>query len=209
MTRRSTLLRRPRLTDLLEVVLDRRLSLLVAPPGFGKSVLLEQWQTALDGRATTALVRLEFAHNNAELFRFALAEAVRPALPALDWAAGEAISPHDLPAFGAAVAARPRADLPFVVMFDDLHTVFDPSVLSVLEAALDFLPDDMHVVFASRTPPPLLVAQLRARGSYSSSAPTTSRSRRSKSRSSRVVSTRRRRPHPFTSTRTDGRRASH
>jgi len=166
MTPHTDPIARPRLARLAEDVLRARLSLLIAPAGSGKTVLLRQWTQALADHAIVVRIDLAFAHNNPPMLRAELARAVAEELPALGWDPEGPITPDDLPQFVAAAgsAARAHPELPLVIVFDDLQEIADASVLGVLEAGIAQLPEDVHLVFSSRMPTSFLLGQLRARG---------------------------------------------
>ena len=75
---KNATIRRPRLIDLADRLLDVRLTLVTAPTGSGKSVLLRQWEEALAGRANVLRLDLRFAHNDAPTLRAAIGEAAAP-----------------------------------------------------------------------------------------------------------------------------------
>jgi LuxR family maltose regulon positive regulatory protein len=52
----------------------------------------------------------------------------------------------------------------FVLVLDDYHTIAAQPVHDALEFLLDHLPDNLHVVIATRSDPPLRLARLRGRG---------------------------------------------
>ncbi|MBX3094902.1 MAG: hypothetical protein KF680_10265 [Cryobacterium sp.] len=147
----------------VDEVLSARLTLIVAPPGFGKSELLTQWTAALDGRADVIRLDLDFRHNDPELFRAALAAASSPHLPSHE-DSGERVAPIDLTGFVAAVEARGASDAPLVFMLDNLEHVVDSIIIDVLTAALRLLPASASLVIASRVSPNLLLGELRTRG---------------------------------------------
>ncbi|HEY8602238.1 MAG TPA: LuxR C-terminal-related transcriptional regulator, partial [Thermomicrobiales bacterium] len=53
---------------------------------------------------------------------------------------------------------------PFVLVLDDLHAIGEAAIHAALDQLLERLPDDAHVVIATRYDPPLALARLRARG---------------------------------------------
>lgn len=160
------IIRRDRLTDLADQVLDARLSVVVAPTGSGKTVLVRDWMSALSTRAEVALLATTSAHDSPPLIRAALAETLREVMPALGWHPGDPISPADLQDFvrAARSGARRRPDVPLVIAFDDFEAIADPAVREVFAAAVDLLPADIHLVFASRMPLPFPLARLRRDG---------------------------------------------
>lgn len=160
----NTPIARPRLVVLADRVLSARLTLLVAPPGSGKTVLLDQWCSELGNRAEVIRLDLNFGHNAPERFRAALGEAARAVLPTLGWEPGSPISPADLNAFLQAIAQRADPELPLLLVLDRFDVLIDPTGIDTIATALAVLPPQVTVAIASRTQPDLLLAELRTQG---------------------------------------------
>src|SRR5512136_1601601 len=69
------LVTRPRLLDQLTAWLDRRLILVSAPAGYGKTALVSQWLNSVNG--AHAWLSLDEQDNNLETFLLYLAAAIR------------------------------------------------------------------------------------------------------------------------------------
>lgn len=158
-----TMVSRPRLLERAAEVLRTRLTLMVAPPGSGKSVLLQQWATYVGSSADVVVVTLTTQDNAPEHFRLRIGSAVATVAPALGWDTLTVPVPSDLEEFITAVTTRPTADRPFVLVLDNVDLVIDTEVISVFAAAIAMFPESMRIVFASRRTPDLPLAELRAR----------------------------------------------
>ena len=137
--------------------------LVVAPPGYGKTVLLADW-AAQEQRDVAWLTLGEF-DNDPSVFLTYIAAAI------------DRVEPID-PSFGGALKAQgtrilaeavPRlaSELhgwrrPGVLVLDDVHRLEDRTCLDALASLLDHLPPGFRVVMASRTTPDLPVGRLRA-----------------------------------------------
>src|SRR5215470_15913758 len=135
---------RLRLVEALDEGLSRRLMLVCAPAGFGKTALLADW--ARRGSRPVAWLSLDAGDNDpARFWRHAVAalDRVRPGI-------GE-------------LAAQPGEDKLLLVL-DDYHLIDTQQVQDSLAFLLEHLPSSMHLVLASRADPPLPLARLRARG---------------------------------------------
>jgi LuxR family maltose regulon positive regulatory protein len=166
----STLPRPHLLAQLRAAVLAHRLTLLAAPAGAGKSTLLAALPGALPG-LPVAWLALDAEDNDPTTFVSALVLALRAALPTLGRATEALLD--SLPEPGAQLRRLVGTlinDLlaaaigPFILVLDDLHAVGEPAIHTALDYLLERLPDDAHVVIASRYDPPLALARLRARG---------------------------------------------
>jgi LuxR family transcriptional regulator, maltose regulon positive regulatory protein len=158
--------RRARLTDRLEQEVPRhKLSVVVAPAGYGKTTLLAQW--AHSSRLRIAWLSLDEEDNDLERFlRYLLAtwEKVQPDVGESSLAVLlTAMSPASeavLPAF-----INVANELPdhLVFVLDDYHLTEEPAIHEAMTFLLDHLPPTLHFVLAGRSEPPLPIARYRAR----------------------------------------------
>jgi LuxR family transcriptional regulator, maltose regulon positive regulatory protein len=141
-------------------------TLVSAPAGSGKTVLLRSWieDAGLAGRV--AWVAVERGERDAQRFWLAVIEKLRAAID--DSAFVEKLTPT--PEFtGEAVVARLVAGLgslqePVVLVIDDLHELRSAEALAQLEALLAQRPPLLHVVLATRRDPQLGLHRLRLAG---------------------------------------------
>jgi LuxR family maltose regulon positive regulatory protein len=159
---------RPRLTIALDKALARRLILVCAPAGFGKTSELAHW--ASSRRDGLAWLSLDTADNDpARFWRHVLAavDRVRPGIgdqagPLLD--ASVASSPEALvTALINEMAAQP-GDPEVVLVLDDYHLIAAAPVHASLTFLLEHMPPGLRLVLATRSDPPLPLPRLRARG---------------------------------------------
>jgi ATP/maltotriose-dependent transcriptional regulator MalT len=143
---------RPELLARLDAGLDAPLTLVVAPAGSGKTVLLTQWVGTLGG-ARVAWLDVSAPDSDAVHFaRRLLAELAEldPILSDLGaplGTAGGGLGEGLLEALAAALAEVPDK---VVVIFDDLHRVSNSEVVTDLWRLVDLLPPNAHFVFSSR-----------------------------------------------------------
>jgi LuxR family transcriptional regulator, maltose regulon positive regulatory protein len=162
----AALVPRPRLLHRLDAVRTTPVTAVVAGAGWGKSTLLAAW--ARHAGVPVAWVTLECSEDDPARFWTYVATAL--AGPAPD-VAGPALRALAVPSVDPLEVAVPELlngfaarDDPTVLVLDDLHEVTDARVLEGLEFLLDHLPPALRVVLAGRTPPPVGLARLRARG---------------------------------------------
>ena len=164
------LIARPRLLGRLEWDPGRRLTLLSAPAGFGKSTLLGEWVGARvrDGRPV-AWVSLDEGDNDPVRFLSYLVAALRTTGgEAFGEAALAALRSAEPPRMEAVLGAliNEIAGLPgeITIILDDYHVIDSEGVHRIVSFLLERLPEAAHLVVSGRVDPPLPLARLRARG---------------------------------------------
>ncbi|HEX2183238.1 MAG TPA: LuxR C-terminal-related transcriptional regulator [Rubrobacteraceae bacterium] len=165
---RPKLVARPRLRGVLANTNGRRLTLLSAPAGFGKSTLLSEWsQSCADGERSITWVSLDEGDNDPARFLSYLVAALRT----IEEGIGEAVlaslrspeSPRPEALAGSLVNEMAALPGELAVVLDDYHVVDAQPVHGIVSFLLDNLPPNVHLVIASRVDPPLPLARLRAR----------------------------------------------
>jgi LuxR family transcriptional regulator, maltose regulon positive regulatory protein len=160
---------RPRLGEFLNEGIGRKLTLISAPAGFGKTTLLSEWRMLhLGGEYPLTWVSLEEADNDPTRFLSYLIAA----LQVIEANVGEAVlaslrSPQPPPTESVLTAlindiASISED--FALVLDDYHLIAHEAVHGAVTFLLDHLPPQAHLVISSRADPPLPLARLRARG---------------------------------------------
>ncbi|MDF2977467.1 MAG: malT [Actinomycetospora sp.] len=144
-----------------------RLTVVVAPAGWGKTTLLSQW--AHDAAETRGVVWVSLDEADDDPIRFwtYVLTALHRAAPELaDGALGAlstpGLDPVDL-ALPLLLNALVELDRRYVLVLDDYHVLSDPRVHEGVEFLLAYLPPTLHLVLAGRSDPPLPLARLRAR----------------------------------------------
>ena len=156
--------------ELLELCVGapRKLTLIRAPAGWGKSTLLADWHAHKGETRPFAWVALDRDDNDPVRFWTYVINALRT----LDPGAGEASLPmlraprvsvvgDVLPALCNELAALPH---PVVLVLDDYHLVQNPEIDEGVSFFLEHLPRTLELVLSSRSEPALPLARLRARG---------------------------------------------
>ena len=164
---RVQLVSRPRLLQTLDEGLHRKLTLISAPAGYGKSTLLSEW--AGNHAWSLGWVTLESGDNDLERFLSYLISALQTAdagLSNLENILGARFSPQPLPPDAMlAVLVNQLASVPgrLVVVLDDYHLIDNPDIHGFLNSLFDNLPPNIHFIIATRAEPPLRLARLRAK----------------------------------------------
>lgn len=145
---------RPRLLESLNEGLARRLTLVCAPAGYGKTGLLSEW--ARNAPAKAIWISLDEGDNDiARFFRYLVA-SVQSISP------GGGQTPASLVGIVNDLAMLQQS---LIIILDDYQVIQAESVHQAMAWLLDHLPPMVHVVIATRADPPLPLSRLRARGS--------------------------------------------
>jgi LuxR family transcriptional regulator, maltose regulon positive regulatory protein len=162
---------RARLLERLSAGLHRRLTLICAPAGFGKTTLASEWLAecaAQQSDVRTAWLSLDEGESEPARFLDYLIAALETAAPGVGRGARPLLASPQPPPAEAVVTAllNEIATLPhrLVLVLDDYHVVEEPAIDEALAFMLEHLPPRMHVVMLTREDPGLPVARLRARG---------------------------------------------
>lgn len=161
---RSKVVRRPRLTEQLNEGLHRKLTLISAPAGFGKTTLVSEWITGGERRA--AWLSLDEEESDPARFLAYLVAALQAITPNIGQGLlGVLQSPQPASIEAALttllneIAAVPDS---FTLVLDDFHVLDAKPLDSALTFLLKRLPPQMRLVITTREDPQLPLARLRA-----------------------------------------------
>ncbi|WP_323750831.1 LuxR C-terminal-related transcriptional regulator [Marinobacter sp.] len=150
---------------LLEPAENKRLNLVVAPAGFGKSTLISQW--CAQNTTRTAWLSLDVHDDQPRQFwQYVIGAFEHSGLMGLDEAkkqlsqeAGEDLTAS----ITCLINTLTTEATPWSLVFDDYHVISSDSIHRQLAWFIDYLPPSMLVTIASRTEPPLPLARWRVR----------------------------------------------
>ena len=163
----SDALRRPLLEDRLDDGFGKRLTLVIAGAGYGKSTLLAGWTDDVLSAWHTATA----ADRSLSSFAAGIAEAIRHLVDDSGELVATLVSADDELAQAETVAARlsdalePMLDHDLVLIVDDAHVLASsPGSLRLVESLCRQGPAGLHIVVLSREALDLRVDRLRAQG---------------------------------------------
>lgn len=166
----TDLLRRERLTDFLHEQIARRLIVVAAPAGYGKTSLLADF--ARDTDLAVCWYSLAPSDGDPSVFLEHLLTSLASRFPGFGEKTREvlaAVSPYSDPlAVAGALVNEMVSAIPewFVLVFDDFHHVEEsPPIARLLSSLLAHQPEHCHLILSSRTVPQSLpLASLVTRG---------------------------------------------
>ena len=156
---------RPRLFALLDTGVERPVTLLAAPAGSGKTMLLTSWMSAASLPGPVAWLSLDAGDNDpARFWTYVLAALCRSgAVPAdsglqtLQPQADDALLPL-------LVNGLDELASPVVLVLDDLQELTDPRVLQGIEFLVRHAPPQLRLMLVTRADPPLSLHRLLLNG---------------------------------------------
>ena len=156
---------RPRLVEQLDAGLDRKLTLISAPAGFGKTTLLSEWAKRLPARV--AWLALDEGDNDPARFWTYLVAALQTVQAGLGQEVLQLLQAPQPPATQTIltvllneIAARTQD---IILVLDDYHLISQQAVHEGIAFLLEHMPRNVHLVLATRADPPLPTYRLRAR----------------------------------------------
>ena len=163
-------LSRPRLTTLLTEGLQRKLTLVSAPAGSGKTTLASAWVRSLANEMPTpqtqvAWVTLDSSDNDPRRFWTIILTALEQSTPG-SVQQKLALLCKQLPLTSMLVTLINQLveiDTPQVVVLDDYQVINEPAIHEQLSFLLQHQPSSLHLLLLSRTNPPLSLPRLRGR----------------------------------------------
>lgn len=157
---------RPRLVHSLQYHNLRKLTIVRAPAGYGKTTLLSQSINQFDGWVAW----LSIDANDNDPLRFwtyvirAVSNEVAKNMDSLEYPEFNVLSPLELliDSFLNEIAMIPREIL---IVIDDYHLIESPVIHKMMARFIDYLPDNTYLFLVSRTELPLPLAKWRVQES--------------------------------------------
>ncbi len=172
---RSNLVPRPHLVERLDEALrlGHKLTLISASAGSGKTTLLSEWASSCNLQSPISNLQfcwLSLDEDDSDPARFwayvvAALQTLHPqlgqsVLPMLQGPQPPPVRSILTPLLNEVAALSE----PIVLVLDDYHLISEGAIHDGVAFLLDHLPQQLHLVIATRADPPLPIARLRARG---------------------------------------------
>jgi LuxR family maltose regulon positive regulatory protein len=157
---------RHRLLMLLEDALQSRVTMIVAPAGYGKTTLLAQWCARLTERSI-AIGYCSASARNREPAAFLTMVAAALARVGIE-IEGRPVTEQDRVrgdiALDDILLALELAGQPLVLIIDDFERINEPGVTELVKRLIDEAPAALHLILSTRTFPAIPLSALEAAG---------------------------------------------
>jgi LuxR family maltose regulon positive regulatory protein len=166
----ASLVQRPRLVQHLEngYQSGRRVTLVSAPAGFGKTTIIREWITDNSLGKPFGWLSLDDGDNDPVRFLIYLVAAIQKVNTEIGKSILTSLNSSQIP---------PLFDLvetlineisfeakPFLIILDDYHLIKKVEVHSILQLLLERQPDALHLVIITREDPPFPLPRMRVQG---------------------------------------------
>ncbi|MEZ4675650.1 MAG: LuxR C-terminal-related transcriptional regulator [Caldilineaceae bacterium] len=168
----DNLITRPQLLDYLSQPFPRKLTLITASAGYGKTTIITQWldqlvKTRQQDAASIAWLSLDEYDDELPLFLRYLVAAIQTAYPGFGENILAALSGAQSPSWQllADMLANDlmRLAQSLYLTLDDYHVITADAIHQLLNRLLERMPLSVHLILISRTEPPLALGRLRVR----------------------------------------------
>jgi LuxR family transcriptional regulator, maltose regulon positive regulatory protein len=149
----------------LDRAAERKVTVISAPAGSGKTSLLRAWAGRSEQRYRLAVVQVQRGQQDAQQFWLALLDAIRHATGAHSAEPPAATPDFNAPAMVDWVLSElADAHGGITLVVDDLHELNSPEAFAQLTRLLTNLPPNAHAILTTRHDVPLRLHQLRLAG---------------------------------------------
>jgi LuxR family transcriptional regulator, maltose regulon positive regulatory protein len=158
------------LLQILHDAIERKVSVISAPAGYGKTTLLAHWRQVEEAELSFAWVSLDEQDDDPVRLWRHIVESLRRVVPEEDFGAdvlvrmsavGQSFVEATLPALINEIAELSH---PVVLVLDDYQSISSRETHGSVAFFVEHLPENFHLVISSRSDPPLPLGLLRARG---------------------------------------------
>ncbi|NCF69211.1 MAG: hypothetical protein GWP61_24915 [Chloroflexi bacterium] len=156
---------RTRLIARLENGRYRKVTLISAPAGYGKTILASSWQETCD--CPGAWLSLDENDNDLGVFVHYFISAIQTIFPESLAETEALLNGQKLPTVDIVstylVNEVASVSQPFTLVFDDFHVILNQKINRLIDTLIRYLPSTLHLVLITRRDPPLDIVNLRAK----------------------------------------------
>lgn len=159
------ILPRPQLIEHLENGRHRKLTLISAPAGYGKSVLAGIWQNKC--ACPVAWLSLDKHDNDLGVFLSYVVNAIQTSFPDMYPNTAAMLNGLHLPPLELLTTSLVNETIavpqPFLLVLDDYHLIHNPDIHQLIDTLIQYQSPHMHLVLVTRQDPSLDIVNLRAK----------------------------------------------
>lgn len=156
---------RKRLIEQLNLSNQRKLTLVSAPAGYGKTTLISSWLH--ETNITSTWLSLDEGDNDPIRFFQYFIASLQKLIPELEMDLPGMLNVAQPPTndnlMNLLINETTRQTAPFIIVLDDFHVISSQPVIDMVLYLLEHMPPHMHLVLLSRTDPPFPLSRLRVR----------------------------------------------
>lgn len=156
---------RKRLTEQLNLSVQRKLTLVSAPAGYGKTTLISSWLHETNTPSTWFSLD-EGDNDPIRFFQYFIA-SLQKLIPDLEMDLPGMLNVAHPPSFDVLlnllINETTRLAAPFIIVLDDFHVISSQPVINMMSYFLEHMPPHIHLVLLSRTDPAFPLSRLRVR----------------------------------------------
>jgi LuxR family maltose regulon positive regulatory protein len=165
---RRDLVPRPALVEQLGAERGRKLTLVAAPAGWGKTTLLASWEQLHRGARPFAWLSIDSGDNDPVRFWMYLIESIRTVEPSVGEDALSLLRAPGVPLIERVIPTlinelEPVCD-PLILVLDDYHLIERADIHETVGFLLEHAHPPLQLVISTRSDPPLPLPRMRARG---------------------------------------------
>lgn len=157
----TTIITRPHLHARLNAILSRRLTLVSAPAGFGKTTLISTWARQID--QPISWLSLDRNDNTPARFLHYVGAALTQSAPDLEVPPIRGKARDGKSALVPLINQIAERDDPLILVLDDYHLITSAEIDEALVFLIDNAPPQLHLVIATRSDPAFPLPRWRAR----------------------------------------------
>lgn len=163
----TRIVRRDSLTQLLKVSSEQCLTLVIAPPGYGKTTLLVEWLSIPNGHNHNAVWLTCDQFDNVPLRFWAyVISGLEKACPEFHFHPQQLIQEqheqNDLTSLNPLLNQIAAVPHHITIVLDDYHTITNPDIQYQVGYFIEHLPHNLNLILSGRVMPPIALSRLRA-----------------------------------------------
>ena len=155
---------RPELHEKLNLGLSRKLIVISAPAGFGKTALLSDWIN--QHKIPTAWFSIDKGDNDPAVFLSYIISGIQSIHAAFGQIALKLLKSPNEPSpesiTGLLINDILKIKHDFLLVLDDFHLISNPEILKLVAYLLEHIPNNIHIAILTRSDPTIPVARLRS-----------------------------------------------